>query len=78
MCRGFLKSWTRRAFRLKTSGDLAGGLCLPEMWKYLNCKSWRGRRDSNPPPLKLRRDLAEACCLPLAGRHAKADPRPPA
>ena len=23
--------------------------------------SWRGRRDSNPPPLKLRRDRAEAC-----------------
>jgi hypothetical protein len=28
-----------------------------------NCisRSWRGRRDSNPPTLKLRRDLAEAC-----------------
>jgi len=27
--------------------------------------SWRGRRDSNPPPLKLRRDLAVACRFDL-------------
>ena len=38
---------------------------------YFLKDTWRGRRDSNPPPRKLRRDLAEACARLLRGMRRR-------